>query len=170
MEKRDLYDINRVLTGETIYKGEKIPKNRYINVVISFMQNSKGEFLIQKRSAEKDGKYGSTGGHPKSGETSLEGMITEIKEELGLKIKPSELKLLYSDRQDSKQVFFDIYYLKKDFNISDLTLQKEEVDSVAWLTTNKIKEMMNDNLFLPSHVMCFYKLIEILNKKGVKIG
>ena len=122
MEKRDLYDINRVLTGETIYKGEKIPKNRYITVVISFMQNSKGEFLIQKRSDEKDGRYGSTGGHPKSGETSLEGMITEIKEEIGLKIKPSELKLIFSDRQDSKQVFFDIYYLKKDFNISDLTL------------------------------------------------
>ena len=46
MEKRDLYDINKNLTGETIYKGEQIPKDRYILVVLIFIQNSKGEFLI----------------------------------------------------------------------------------------------------------------------------
>lgn len=59
MEKRDLYDINRNLTGETIYKGEPIPQNKYIVVVLCIIQNSKNEFLIQKRSLEKDGLYGS---------------------------------------------------------------------------------------------------------------
>lgn len=54
MEKRDLYDKNKVLTGETIHKGEKIPDNRYITVVITFMQNSQGKFLIQKRSEQAD--------------------------------------------------------------------------------------------------------------------
>lgn len=39
MEKRDLYDINRKLTGETIFKGEKIPENRYILVVMVFIEN-----------------------------------------------------------------------------------------------------------------------------------
>ena len=57
MEKRDLYDENRQLTGETIYKGEAIPEGRYIIVVLVFIQNSKGEFLIQKRSEIKNGKY-----------------------------------------------------------------------------------------------------------------
>lgn len=170
MEKRDLYDVNRVLTGETIYKGDKIPENKYIVVVISFMENSKGEFLIKKRTKAKKGLYGSTGGHPKSGETSLQGITTEIKEEIGLDVKPSELKLVFSDKQEEKQVFYDIYYLKKDFNISDLTLQKEEVESVAWLSKDKILSMMNDDLFLPSHVMCFNKLLNILNKEGEKVG
>ena len=80
MEKRDLYDENKKLTGETIYKGEKVPKGRYYITVVVWIQNEEGEFLIQKRSKEKDGKYGFTGGHPKTGETSLQGMITEIKE------------------------------------------------------------------------------------------
>ena len=130
MEKRDLYDINRNLTGETIYKGEKIPKDRYIVVVLSFIQNSKGEFLIQKRSPQKDGKYASTGGHAKTGETSMQAIITEIKEELGLDVDEKELELVYSGREDRTQVFFDIYYMKKDFEIEDLKLQKEEVDFV----------------------------------------
>ena len=79
MEKRDLYDENRKLTGKTIYKGEEIPKGSYIVVVLVFIQNSEGKFLIQKRSERKNGLYATTGGHPKSGEDSVQGIITEVK-------------------------------------------------------------------------------------------
>ena len=86
MEERDLYDIDGNLTGETIYKGEPIPDGKYIAVALCFIQNSKGDFLIQKRSALKNGKYGSTSGHLETGESSIQGMIREIKEELKGKI------------------------------------------------------------------------------------
>ena len=56
MEKRDLYDINRRLTGETIYKGEEIPEGSYITVVLVYIQNSEGKFLFQKRSKRKNGR------------------------------------------------------------------------------------------------------------------
>ncbi len=167
VEKRDLYDINRKLTGETIYKGELIPPNNYIIVVLSFIQNSKGEFLIQKRSLQKDGKYALTGGHPKSGETSIQGICTEIKEEIGLMVDKNELELIYSGREDTEQVFFDIYYLKKDFNINDLTLQKEEVDFVEWDSINRIKQLINDGLFLENHSEEVYRMINIFKEKGV---
>ena len=169
MEKRDLYDINRNLTGETIYKGEPIPQNKYIVVVLSIMQNSKNEFLIQKRALEKDGLYGSTGGHPQSGESSLEGILTEIKEEIGLTLNPKELELIYSGREDTKHVFFDIYYLKKDLSISDLTLQKEEVESVEWASIDRIKSLIEDNLFLESHAEEFFRTIDIFAKRGISI-
>lgn len=169
MEKRDLYDINRNLTGETIYKGEPIPQNKYIVVVLSIMQNSKNEFLIQKRALEKDGLYGSTGGHPKSGESSLEGILTEIKEEIGLTLNPKELELIYSGREDTKHVFFDIYYLKKDLSISDLTLQKEEVESVEWASIDRIKSLIEDNLFLESHAEEFFRTIDIFAKRSISI-
>ena len=169
MEKRDLYDINRNLTGETIYKGEPIPPNKYIVVVLSIIQNSKNEFLIQKRSLEKDGLYGSTGGHPKSGESSLEGIITEIREEIGLALNPNELELVYSGREDNNQVFFDIYYLKKDINISDLILQKEEVESVEWASIDKIRSLIDNNLFLKNHAEEFFRTIDIFAKRGISI-
>lgn len=53
VEKRDLYNVERKLMGETIYKGEEIPKNRRVLVVIVFIQNSRGEFLIQKEASKK---------------------------------------------------------------------------------------------------------------------
>ena len=96
LEKRDLYDENRNLTEETIYKGENTPEGKYIVVVLVYIQNSEGKFLIQKRSERKNGKYATTGGHPKSGEDSIQGIITEVKEEIGLDIKPEDLQLYYS--------------------------------------------------------------------------
>lgn len=169
MEKRDLYDKNKNLTGETIYKGEPIPADRYIIVVLAFIQNSEGKFLIQKRSKEKDGQYGSTGGHPKTGETSLQGMITEIQEEIGLEVNENEIELIYAGRQDTERVFFDIYYLKKDFDINTLTLQKEEVEFVEWLTIPEIKQLIADGVFKINHAEEVYRLIDIFRKRGIEL-
>ena len=160
MVKRDLYDINKNLTGETIYKGEQIPKDRYILVVLIFIQNSKGEFLIQKRSPQKDGSYASTGGHPKTGETSIQGMLTEIREEIGLDLLPEEIKLYYSDRDDEENVFFDLYYMKKDIDLSTLILQQEEVDFVEWDSLEQIDKLKEEGKFKISH----YEALERLRK------
>ena len=53
VECRDLYDKDRNLTGKTIAKGEEIPKGYYITIVVCFMENNNGKFLMQKRSVQK---------------------------------------------------------------------------------------------------------------------
>lgn len=168
MEKRDLYDKNRNLTGETICKGEPIPKGKYIIVVLIMIQNSKGEFLVQKRSKEKGGKFGFTGGHAKSGESGLQGAISEVKEEIGLDLKPEELKLIFTEREDEVDVFYDLFYVKKDFDISSLTLQKEEVESANWFTVEEIEKMINNNEFFGHHSEELYRTLNILNTNKEK--
>ena len=166
MEKRDLYDQERNLTGETIFKGEAIPKNKYIVVVLVFIQNSDGKFLIQKRSERKNGKYATTGGHPKSGENSIEGIITEVKEEIGLDLNPKDLKIYFSGRSETEQVFWDDYYIKLDVpNIEKLKLQAEEVASVEWLSENEIHNLMKENMFFKNHYEEFEILLEWLKKE-----
>lgn len=81
-EKRDLYDKNGNATGDTYYKGDRIPEGYYPMVVMIAIQNSNDEFLMQKRVASKGGDWGVTGGHPKAGENPITGIITEVKEEL----------------------------------------------------------------------------------------
>ena len=83
-ELRDLYDINGNKTDKTYHKGDTIPSGYYPMVVMVVIRNSKGQFLMQKRVPSKGGDWGVTGGHPKAGETPLEGIVTEVKEELGL--------------------------------------------------------------------------------------
>ena len=165
MEKRDLYDIERNNTGETIFKGEEIPDNRYIVVVLVFIQNSEGKYLIQKRSDRKNGKYATTGGHPKSGESSIQGIITEVYEEIGLKLNPEDLKLYFSGRTDEKRVFWDDYYIKMDVeNIEELKLQKDEVSSVEWFSEDEIKQLEKEGKFFENH----YGEFEVLKKKKKK--
>lgn len=165
MEKRDLYDSNRKLTGETIFKGEEIPEGRYIGVVLVFIQNSEGKFLIQKRSKRKNGKFATTGGHPKSGENSLQGIITEVKEEIGLDLNPEDLQLYFSGKSEKERVFWDNYYLKMDIpNIENLQLQEEEVDSIYWFSIEEIKELIKQDKFFKNHCDEFEILLEWLSK------
>ena len=167
MEKRDLYNENRELTGETVYKGEPIPEGKYIIVVLVYIQNSEGKFLIQKRSKLKDGKYATTGGHVKSGETSVEGILSEVREELGLELNPDDLVLYYGNHSAEQQVFWDDYYIKLDIDdISKLKLQEEEVESVKWATAEEMKKMMKDGEFLRNHYEEFEILLDWLDKKG----
>lgn len=153
MELRDLYDKNKKITGEVIKKGESIPKGKYILVVVVWIQNSKGELLLQQRSFTKDsypGKWATTGGHPKSGENSIQGMLTEISEELGIELKENELKFINTIIDDD--TFVDAYYLKKDLEIKDMILQKEEVETVKWVSIEEFEKMISNNEVASSHV------------------
>ena len=71
--------------------------------------------MIQKRVKKKDGKWATTGGHPISGETSKQGIITEIKEKLGINVIEQNIKLLKTIK--TKDDFVDIYYLREDIDI-----------------------------------------------------
>lgn len=165
MEKRDLYNRYKENTKLTILKEQETPNDYYTLVVTVLIQNSKNEILIQKRSKQKGGEYGLTSGHPKSGENSLTGIITEIKEELGIEALPQELQLMYSTRDDNNRCFYDLYYLKKDYKKEKMLLQKEEVEKVYWFPLEKVKELCNDGKFKESHIEAFEILMKKINGK-----
>lgn len=161
MEKRDLYDKNGIYTNEIIKKGEKIPKNKFIKIVVIFIQNSKGEYLIQKRSEKfKDGKWGTTGGHLISGEDSLSAVLRETKEEIGINLTKEEVELTTVVK--TEKYFVHIYYAKKDINIQDLVLQEEEVDEVKWENYYNIKKLMREGKFLQTHMLALDRCIDSL--------
>ena len=165
MEKRDLYNRDKENTQFKILKEQETPDNYYTLVVLAFIQNSKDEILVQKRSIQKGGEYGLTSGHPKSGENSLNGIITEIKEELGVEALPQELKLMYSTRDDNNKCFYDLYYLQKDYEKEDMLLQKEEVDKVYWFSEEKIDELCKNGEFKESHIEAYKILMKKINGK-----
>ena len=162
MELRDLYDKDRKLTGEKIYKGQNIPQGRYYITVVIFIQNSKNEFLLQKRSKKKDGKLATTGGHPISGQTSEEGIITEVKEELDIDIVSENIKLFKTIK--TKDDFVDIYYLKEDVDITKIKIQKEEVSDIKWATIEEIKKLIKSEAFSTSHAEFFQFCLDYLKK------
>ena len=160
MEYRDLYDENKNLTGEKILKGDDVPKGRYYITVAVFIENSNNEFLLQIN--KKYNMWTTTGGHPKSGESSLEGIVIEVKEELGLDVEPERFELFKTIKTEDD--FVDLYYLKGDFDLSKIQMQEEEVGNVGWFSKEDIEQLINDNKFLPPHIEFYRDCLNYLDK------
>ena len=163
-ELRDLYDENGIKTGKTYHKGEMIPKGYYPMVVMVVIRNSKGEFLMQKRALAKGGDWGVTGGHPKAGETSLEGIVTEVKEELGLDFS-NEQFILYDAGCDGKDCY-KMYFVNKDIDINDIKIQGEELSEVRWFSMDKLKDMVAKHILNEDQIACFNKVCKYLTELG----
>ncbi len=162
-ELRDLYDKNSNKTDKTYYKGDKIPNGYYPMVVMVVIRNSNGEFLMQKRSKSKGGDWGVTGGHPKSGETPIEGIITEVKEELGLDFSNEEF-ILYDSGCDGKDCY-KMYFVNKDIDINDITIQEEELSEVRWFSMDELKHMAKIGELNENQIACFNKVRNYLENK-----
>lgn len=151
VELWDLLDENGNKIGRTHIRGEKYPMGLYHLGVDIWIRNSKGEFLVQKRSENKEshpGVWAMTGGSALSGETSIEAIHRETLEELGIDIDISKLKLLNTLK--TNKAFIDTYLYEIDIDIKDLKLQKEEVDEALWLSSEQIDDMVKRGEFIES--------------------
>ena len=161
-ELRDLYDKDSNKTDKTYRKGDLIPEGYYPMVVMVVIRNSNGEFLMQKRVETKGGDWGVTGGHPKSGETPIEGIITEVKEELGLDFS-NENFILYDFGCDGKDCY-KMYFVNKDIDLNNITIQKEELTEVKWFSMDELKHMVDTHELNEDQISCFIKVCDYLNK------
>ena len=134
-----------------------------MQIVTIFIQNNQGEFLIQKRSNKKNGKYAITSGHTEENEKREQRIIREVKEELGIDIKKEDIKLFYNTEIDKK--LYNLYYLKKDINISDLCLQKEEVEKVKWCTQEEVEQLIKNKEFYENQIEAWDLFKKYINEE-----
>ena len=161
MELLEIYNDEGKPTGKTVVRGDKnlhLDDNEHIAVGVIFIENSNHEYLIQKTSKEKGGYYSSTGGHITKGETPMSSILREIKEELGIEVKEDEVRSLGFINNGIPLMF--LFYMKKDINIEDIIVQKEEVSYVEYKTKEEIENLINNNLLLKSHGILFHELLK----------
>ena len=145
MEKWDVYDIhkNKIKNRETIQSTDELHEGEYNLVTASWICNSKNEFLMQRRAANKTYPlvYANHGGRAQAGETSKESMIREIKEEIGIPVSEDELTLLrtFNDHES----IFDEYMLLKDISIDELVIDQHEVESCAWYSLDELSNLID---------------------------
>lgn len=163
-EKRDLYDKNGNLTNLTYFKGDKIPDGYYPMVVMIALQNSEGKFLMQKRVPAKGGDWGITGGHPKSGENCEQGIITEVKEELGVDISNQKLEVF--DFGCDGNDCYKMYYTQIDLSLEGITIQKEELTEVKWFTMQELQQMVDRKELNKNQIAFFLKCKKYLESKN----
>ncbi len=144
----DIYDENRMLTGRTHRRIDPIADGDYHLVVYACLQNSKGEFLITKRSPNKGypNMWECTGGSAVAGDDSLTAAIREVKEETGLDVKPENGKCVLSSK--GKDYFGDVWLFKQDFDIDEVVLQENETCDAKCASKEEILRMIDNGEFI----------------------
>ncbi len=141
----DLYDGAGQKTGKVHLRGTKVPEGYFHKVIHVWIQNSKGELLMQKRSDKVDncpGEWAATGGSVQTGEEPLISAVRELSEELGITAEPAELQLCLTVRR--KDAFCYVYILRKDIGREELTLQEAEVADAEWMSVEQIDHMVTE--------------------------
>ena len=174
MEERiDTFDEKGNKTG-TIIKGQQT--NDYIKCCSCFVVDSKNRVLVEKRgnTVLDAGKLDLCSGHVQSGEISVQGMIRELKEELG--IDESEcygnIKSMGTVTIDFKRFkcFTDVFLLKR--SKETLALQDEEVKGIEYYPIEEVFDLIrkgNTRIPYDQETKKFEEIFEaILQELGIK--
>ena len=151
MELVDLYDENRVPLGRVAERHAEKGPGEYRVVVHVCIFNSQGQLLIQRRSPEKtiwpELWDVSIGGGVDAGETSRQGAVREVGEELGYDLDLIGLRPAVTVNFEGG--FDDFFVVTRDLYLGDLRLQKEEVSDVRWVTLEEALVMLDSGTFIP---------------------
>ena len=174
MEIWDIYDKNRVKTGKTHIRGEKLADGDFHMAVFIAIFNSAGQMLIQQRQPFKEGWSGywdiTAAGSALSGDTSQQAASRELYEEVGITVDFSHTRPHFTICAET--VFCDFYLHRMDVDINSLQLAYEEVAQVKWATKQEIFDMMDNGSFIPVQrgtiELCF-GLIERRSTYGINV-
>lgn len=145
METIDLYDKNKNKLNKTfVRKKDTLLENEYYLLEQAWIVNDEGKILLTQRGLNKShgGMWEATAGHVKAGETDMEGILREIKEEIGIILKNSDLNFIKS--LIIKQAILDIWLARKNIKLSDIKLRENETIDVKYVSFEEFKEMYNN--------------------------
>ena len=152
----DLYNENRELLGKDHVRGEQLPIDGYHLVVHVWIRNSKGQYLISQRSANRPTfplVWECVDGSVVKGEDSLQGALREVKEEVGVDLLPEKGQVILSD---IKKIEFgkvvnkivDVWLFEYDGEVDLSNATTDEVAQAAWMNREQIKELFDANMFV----------------------
>lgn len=111
---------------------------------------SDGRVLLQKRAAAKENWAGwwdvSAAGHCSAGESAIDTALREVTEELGLTLDAGELmhvatlrdRVVLNGGAYIDNEIHEVFLVRRDVDLSRLTLQPDEVDDVALITAGEL--------------------------------
>lgn len=144
----DILDEKGNKTGRTMKKG-LVPDGFYHKGADVWIINSQNRILIQKRSPQKihsPNVWAMTGGSVIKGETSLQTIERETKEEIGINLNMKDIRLVKQYKTGT--VWLDTYLIKQDVDLKEIVMRKEEVCEVKWATYKEVEELFEDKQFM----------------------
>lgn len=153
MEQFDILNQNGCPTGAVADKGTALQDGQYYLGVHAYIYNSRNEFLLQQRAFDKEflpGGWDIHMGHVLAGETSKAGVIREIREEIALSFDDKDLRFVGRVFWEIYHHIIDVYFLKSDFELNQLTLQTNEVVGVKVVSKEDMVSLVSQMDYRPA--------------------
>ena len=152
----DIYDADRAFTGKTIArKGAFLHEGEFMLYVLAIVQDLQGRYLITQRSLDKHwaaGWWEVTGGGVLAGESSVQAVVREVREEVGLDVTDQRIEPVHSytniDLESGDNYIVDIYHFHMDVTKDDVTLQDSEAIDCMFATWDEIRAIADKGEFL----------------------
>ncbi len=159
MEYREVFHRDGTGTGEIVEKHAPRRAGDYFQHALVVMKSAdspapgKGEgiYIVQQRSLKARyyaGKWDVTGGSVLAGETPLEAICREIKEELYMNIEPEELTLMHEeiiDWKDGTGLLLYMYACRAAVPEEGFTWNTYEVNDVQVFPFHQFKAFLMDH-------------------------
>lgn len=149
-ERLDVLDKNGNRTGRIVERGEGLGPGEFHRVVHVWIRNESGEYLIQKRSEKVQsfaGMWATTGGYIGSGEESQAAALRETHEEMGLKLRSSDLRKI--DHCAEGHLIADVYVANVLLENVGSPELGPEVSATKWASREEIGTLMEQGAFFP---------------------
>ena len=167
MEVWDLYDRHRQIIGEHI-RGTALPENGFHLVVHVWIRNDQGEYLIAQRAATRPTfplKWECVGGSVLKGETSLQGALREVREEVGIPLEAKTGRIVFTkvrETIDGKPFndIVDVWLFPYDGAVDLSAATTDEVAQVRWMSAEEIEKLFASGEMVHTIKNLFYFVAE----------
>ena len=151
-----MFEVERKIVETKLTQLEIKIKNENKEIVVDcLIENEKGQILVQKRSKNRrlfPGCWDLIGGHVDDGDTILETISKEIKEETNLELE-SILQILgqtqwqvpIESRRENEKDKIILQFLVKVENYENLKLETEKATEFRWIGQNEDLEFLKEN-------------------------
>jgi 8-oxo-dGTP diphosphatase len=148
MERCDVFDETGRATGQVVTRGTTLHDGEYYLAVQIWIRDESGRYLVQQRALHLisgPGMWATTAGYVMAGETSIEGAVREVREELGFHLAPAALQ--HFMRVVGGNLLQDIWIASVSHDEIGDPVIGDEVNAWQWASKTELQEQIGRGTF-----------------------
>lgn len=151
-------------TAKILYEN-KTQKERHREVPASYLiLKRNGKVLLQRRynTGYMDGRYSLPAGHVDKGETFTQCIVREAKEEIGINLKPKDIKIAHLMHRFSETKWgnlgyrIDVFFTAEKWDNVPQIKEPNKCDDLSWFSLNNLPQNIIPEI---------YQALNFINKK-----